>query len=154
MPEHIDPVSLKLKAVIEARTPALLAAAGKLVFAEVNESWTGAVLNFPAASVMPNRTEFDDEGHLVHAMHQLTVRLSLSANTPDELTADAKKYVRLVDQAIRESDAAGDWKNTLANGNVLRVFVQGHDYGALYEKGNRLAKYPELFVWVETEEVP
>ena len=72
---------------------------------------------------------------------------------PDDLTDAAMAYMRAVDLALDQSFPA-DWEGKLgANGVVLRVFVSGHDYGPLFERGGVLARFPELELVVETEEL-
>ena len=57
-----------------------------------------------------------------------------------------------IDGALGASDP-GDWQEVIAGGVVLRVFVQGHDYGPLFERGGALARFPELELIVEVEEL-
>jgi len=145
MAEFIRPVIEKLIGVLAARTPGLLAA--REPFTAIGKQYTGVAVNFPACWVMAVRTEFDPDiqGMLAEA-HTLTVKFGVAGTEPDQLAEDAMAYMKAVDQAITASVAAGEWQ-------ALRVFVRAHDYGPLWERGNVIARFPELELIVETTEV-
>lgn len=113
-------------------------------FAEVKQSWTGVVVNWPPAAVMAEKSQFDPaiEG-CSHSQNLLTVKFGVQNADSDQLTADAMAYMQALDAAIRGAAAPE---------NAARVFVQDHDYGLLYEKNGSFAKFPELHVLIEVYE--
>jgi hypothetical protein len=149
--EFIEPIVENVIAVLETRTPELLE--GLDPFVQFGKQFTGVAVNFPAVWVMPVRTVLDPEQqHLRHQAHQLTVKFGVSASDPDQVTTLAMRYMELIDQALLASDGGSDWDGVLQAGSVLRVFVQGHDYGPLYERGGIMSRFPELDLVVETSE--
>lgn len=150
--EFIAPIIENALAVLKQRTPGLLA--GRDLFVNFGKQFTGVVSNFPSLYVMPVGTAFDaDAQHLVHQAHQVQVKLAVSGAEPDLVTEAALAYMRAVDLAIAQSWPK-DWEGKLQNGVVLRVFVERHDYGPLFERQGALARFPELDLIVETEEMP
>jgi hypothetical protein len=113
-------------------------------FAEVKQSWTGVVMNWPSAAVMPRTSQFDPEVvGASHSMNLLTVKFGVQGMDADQVTGDATAYMLAIDAAI---DAAG------LPPNAVRVFIQEHDYGLLYQKSGSFAKFPELHLLIEVYE--
>ena len=138
-PQFIAPIVSWLVSVLQNANMGALPA-----FAEVKQSWTGAVINWPPAAVMPRSSGFDAEitgGS--HSENLFTVKFGVNGRDPDQVTADAMSYMLAIDQAI---EAAA----TLPQ--ISRVFVQEHDYGPLFQKDGNFAKFPELHLLVEVYE--
>jgi hypothetical protein len=151
MAEFMKPIVDRAIAILKARTPNLLGPE-RTPFADYGKTFTGAVQNYPSVWVQPVRTGFSEAAqHTRRQTHVLVVKIAVSASDPAELCEAALDYVSAADLAFTQSDAA-DWNGALAGGVVMRVFVRGHDYGPLSERGGALARYPELEVIVETEE--
>ena len=152
MPEFIDPIVANVIAVLRARTPALLDAVALPNFVDFGKQFTGITVNFPSVWVMPVRTLFGAEMQQGrHEEHQVTVKFGVSSSEPDAVTQAAVDYMVVIDRALSDSDPA-DWTSLLQGGQVLRVFVQSHDYGALLGRGSAIARFPELDLVVETME--
>lgn len=152
MAELIAPIVSTMLSVLQARTPALLASADLPPIAQWGSEWTGVVLAWPALWAMPIRTQFDPEGSLRHQLHDLTIKIGVQSTTPEQLATLAMAYMQVIDAALDASDPA-DWAAALTGGEVTRLFVQGHDYGPLYQRGNAMARFPEMTVQIETQEV-
>ena len=153
MAEGIKPIIENVLAVLQARTPALLQAAGLDEFVDFGKQFTGVAQNFPSVWAMPVRTAFDaDSQQTRHQAHQVQIKFVVSGVEPDDVTAAAMDYMQAIDGALAASDP-GDWQGIIQGGVILRVFVEGHDYGPLFERGGALARFPELELIVETEEL-
>jgi hypothetical protein len=152
MAEFVGPVVDRALAILQARTPALLAAAGQRAFQDLGRQFTGIAVNFPSVWVMPIRTEFDAEGSTRHQAHALTVKFAVEGSSPEDLAAVALAYMKAIDDAFTASDPA-DWVGALESGQVQRVFVRAHDYGPLFERGQVMARFPEMDLVVETQEL-
>lgn len=151
MAKFIQPIVDQTVKSLQDRTLVLISPRDQ--FAEIGRQFSGVVMNFPACYVMPVRTVFDaDSDHTRHQAHQIQIRLAVTGPTPEAVTEAAMFYMRVVDQAISESDPE-DWQGILQGGQVQRVWIQGHDYGPLFDQGGRHARFPELELIVETEEV-
>jgi hypothetical protein len=117
---------------------------GLAPFAQVTQSWTGVVINWPPAAVMPRTSGFDPEISAgSHSENLLTVKFGVNGPDPDQVAADAMSYMLAVDAAIEAAPRLPQ---------ISRVFVQAHDYGPLYEKDGGFAKFPELHLVVEVYE--
>jgi len=117
---------------------------GQPAFAEVKQSWTGVVLNWPQAAAMPRTSGFDPEVTGVsHSENLLTVKFGVQDSDPDQVTAIAMSYMAAVDAAIEAAALPP---------KASRVFIQAHDYGALYQRDGSFAKFPELHLLVEVYE--
>ena len=136
-PQFIAPLVTWLVGVVQgASTP--------IPFAEVKQSWTGVVMNWPSAAVMPRTSGFDPEFNgASHSENVLTVKFGVNGMDPDQVTADAMSYMLAIDQAIETAT----WPP-----QVSRVFVQSHDYGPLFTKDGNFAKFPELHLLLEVYE--
>jgi hypothetical protein len=113
-------------------------------FAEIRESWTGVIINWPSASVMGRTSAFD--GEIVggsHSRNELTVKFGVNGSDPDQVVRDATAYMKAIDAAI----AGAEWLPTFS-----RVYVSQHDYGPLFERNGNFAKFPELHLMVEVYE--
>ena len=140
--EFIAPIVDKILAVLEARTPALLGA--RAPFAAYGKQFTGIVPNFPAVYVMPVRTEFDSEATgASHQAHQVQIKCAVEGSEPDAIVVEAVAYMTAIHEALAASWPA-DWAGVLSDGQVEALLVRGHDYGPLFERGNVLARFPEL----------
>jgi hypothetical protein len=149
MAELITPVVEKVIAVLKERTPSALGA--RESFVDYGKEFTGVVANFPSVWVMPVRTSFDAELDGRRQAHQVKVTMAVTGSEPDEVTDAAMAYMKAVDTAIAASWPA-DWVGAVSGGQVLRVFVEGHDYGPLFGKEGGLARFPELDLVVEVME--
>ncbi len=153
MPKFVGPVVEKLVAVLKQYTPGELA--GREEFQEFGKQFTGVAKNLPAVWVTPARTAFDEESTGTRRQaHLVVIRFGVTGAEPDELMDAAMAYMRAIDAAIAKSETERDWEDAVAGGVVQRVYVSEHDYGPLFERGNVLARFPELGVVVEVEEVP
>jgi hypothetical protein len=141
MAEFIGPVVDWLVGIVAGVAPDGLEA-----FAEVKKSWTGVVMNWPPAAVMPRTSDFDPEGTAVHATHGLTIKFGVSGDDSDQVAADAMGYMKAIDAAI--TAGVGTWPAA-----VSKVFVARHDYGPLFQKDGSFAKFPEMHLEVETYEL-
>ncbi len=141
--EFIGPVLDWMVATLENGTPALLQAAELAEFAEVRRSWTGVVMNWPAASVMPRASDFDPEGTSVHTVHAFTVKFGVAGVDADQVTMDAIAYMKVVDRALQSAV----WIEQMSHVHITR-----HDYGPLWSKEAGFARFPEMVVEVETYE--
>jgi len=150
MAEHIGPIVEKVREILRERMPAALGA--RAPFVEIGKSWTGVNVNPPSAWVMPVRTDFDGEvqGYLA-GMHTITIKFGVAGAEPDLVTDEALVYMAAMDAAL-EASWPGDWAGTLEHGSVLRVWVRSHDYGPLFERGNMIARFPEMDLVIETAE--
>jgi hypothetical protein len=147
MADFIGPVVDWLVGVVTGEALAELLVAAELeAFAEVKQSWTGVVINWPPVSVMPRATAFDAEGTAVHGTHGLRIKFGVCGDDPDQIAVDAMAYMKAVDQAIAAS--VGTWPAA-----VSKVFVSRHDYGPLFSRDKGFAKFPELHLEVETYEI-
>lgn len=152
MAEFIKPIVENALAVLQSRTPALLQAESLAEFEHYGKQFTGVVQNFPAVWVMPVRTVLDPDAQgYRHEAHQVQIKLAVHGSEPDDVTAAAMDYMAVINRAIEASDP-GDWQGVSQGANVLRVFVQGHDYGPLFERRGMLARFPELELIVEVAE--
>jgi hypothetical protein len=151
VPEYIAPLVDKTLAVITALTPELL---GELPpFATLGKLFTGAVVNFPGVWVMPVRTAIGDEGTgKIDEVHQVTVKVAVSASDPEELPGLAMAYVKACTLAIEHTSPA-EWDAALTGGGVLHVHVSGHNYGVAFERGGTFAMLPDLYVEFEVSEL-
>jgi hypothetical protein len=153
VPKFIGPIVDRVLAVLQARTPALCEAAELRPFLDYGKQFTGVTVNCPSLWVMPERSRFDpDQTGPAKEAHQLTIKFAVSAMTPDEVAAAAMAYMQVIHLAILQSDPA-DWTDTLAEGTVQRVFLASHEYGPLYQRGASIARFPELALIVEVEEL-
>jgi hypothetical protein len=118
-------------------------------FGEVKQSWTGVVVNWPPAAVMPRNTGFDPEGQARRQVHRLTVKFGVNGADPNQVAADAMSYMKAIDAAIGKAV----WPADTPSLAVTRVFVAAHDYGALWTKEGGFAKFPELHLEVEVTEL-
>ena len=123
---------------------AALRAANLAPFADVQQSWTGVVLNWPTAAVLYRGTTFDAEitGARMEA-HVFTIRYGVNGADPDRVMTDAMNYMAAIDGAIQ----GAVWLP-----QVTRVFVQQHDYGPMFGDKGRFAKFPEMHLIVEAFE--
>jgi hypothetical protein len=150
MAELIGPVIERVVWVLGQRTPGLLAA--QVPFAEYRKLWTGHAANLPACWVMPVRTVFAEEGSTLRQAHQVTVKIGVQTSDPEELAELVVAYMRAVHRALEQS-WPGDWVDAVSGGVVQNLFVREHDYGVVFQGGNMFARFPELDLVVEVEEL-
>ena len=93
---------------------------------------------------MARTTDFDTEGSGRHSLHRLTIKFGVNGADSDQVTVDAMAYMKAVDDAL--TAAVDAWDSAMS-----RVFVAGHDYGPLYEKGGGFARFPEMHLEVEVK---
>jgi hypothetical protein len=149
--QFIAPIIARTLEVLRKYTPAALANCEP--FVDFGKQPSDIVQNWPSVYVMPVRTMFDaDAQNMRRQAHLIKITMAVSAPEPDLVTDAAMAYMAAVDAAIAQSDP-GDWVGILAAGTVLRVFVQTHDYGPLFQHGGMLARFPEMNLIVETEEL-
>jgi hypothetical protein len=151
MADFIAPVIDRVLAVLEKYMPATLPVDREPVV-EFGRQFTGVVANMPSLFVMPVRTAFDADAQYLHEAHQVQIKLAVSGSQPGAVTEAAMAYVRAVDLAIAAAEAAGEFADAVTGGQVLRVFVAGHDYGPLFEGHGGLARFPEIELIVEVAE--
>lgn len=119
---------------------------------EFGRQFTGVVGNMPSLYVMPVVTAFDPDAQYLDQTHQIQIKLAVSGSAPGDVTAAAMAYVRAVDLAIAQADAAGEFADAVTGGEVKRVFVSRHDYGPLFEGHGGMARFPEIDLLVEVAE--
>jgi hypothetical protein len=154
--DFIKPVVENTLRILEKYTLAELQPMDREAITDFGKQFTGVVPNFPALWVMPVRTTFDPDAQQSRRQeHLLRITIAVSGAEPDELDVLAMDYCKAVDRALVAAELAtpNEWQGLLVNGQVLRVFVVEHDYGPLFEVGKGLARYPEMTLLVETEEV-
>jgi hypothetical protein len=153
MAQFIAPIIDNMLMVLQKYTPGLAEQAGRAPFVDFGKRFTWNVVNFPSIWVMPVRTAFDtDAQNMRWERHQVQIKFAVQGSEPDDLDDAAMAYMAAIDNAIAQSDPA-DWADILTGGVVLRVFVQGHDYGPLFEKGGMMTRFPELELIVDAEEL-
>ena len=149
--QFIAPIVARTLSVLRKYTPGTVGT--REPFVDFGQQFAGVVQNWPSVYVMPVRTVHDpEEQNTRHQAHQVKITIAVSATEPDLVTDAAMAYMTAVDAAIAQSDPA-DWADAVTAGTVLRVFVQTHDYGPLFQRGGMLARFPELDLLVETEEL-
>lgn len=150
MAEFIGPVIERMLAVLQARTPGLLG--DRPAFASYGRLFTGGAGNLPAVWAMAARTQFGDEEATLHQAHQITIVFGVEAGDPEELARLAMAYMRAVHLAI-EMSWPGDWADVIPGGVVMVVRIREHNYGSTWAGGGTIAKFPELDVVVEVQEL-
>jgi hypothetical protein len=151
MAEFISPIIDRVLTVLKEYLPTTLPTDREPVV-EYGMQFAGVVANFPSVWVMPLRTVFDAEAQYLHQAHQIQIKIAVTGSTPAEVTEAAMAYVRAADLAIAAGEAAGEFADAVPGGQVLRVFVSGHDYGPLFEAQRGMARLPEIELIVETAE--
>lgn len=149
-PQYITPIVASLVAILAEYTPALLEGSGYGPFVDSNLTFTGVIGNPPAVWVMPVKSLIDDEGTTQKEKHTITVKFAVTSSEPDDLTNAAMAYMVAISNAI-DSAQITDWQGGII---PLRVLVFEHDYGPLFERDGKLARFPEAHVLVEVEELP
>lgn len=151
MDRFVAPVIDCLIKLLEHRLPSVL---GSLPpFVDVGLVFTGIAVNFPALWVMPVRTAFDPEREHTRAqVHEIRVKFGITAPDANSTADLAMAYMAAIDSAITQS-SIHEWNATMTAPLVRGVFIRSHDYGPLYERGGVLARFPELELLVETEEL-
>jgi len=139
----IRPVVDKLLEVLAARTTG---------FRQFGRLFTGAAVNLPAVWVMPGRTGIDPEASTLHQAHQILVKFGVENSDPDELANDAMARMLEIHAAI-EASWPGDWVDAVTGGQVQSVTIREHDYGPTWTAGGMIAKFPEMDLVVEVEEL-
>ena len=139
----IRPVIDKLLEVLAART------AG---FAQFGRLYTGVAPNLPAVWVMPGRTVIDPEASTLHQAHLVTIKFGVENSDPDELMNDAMDRMKEIHAAI-EASWPGDWVDAVTGGQVQSVTIREHDYGPTWTAGGMVAKFPEMDLLIEVEEL-
>jgi len=148
-----DPVYIRMAldaigAVLEARTPALLAGMGRAPFTGIKRAFSGQMLNPPMVWIEPRKTAIDDTGNPPQQHASVTVVVGVMAGDPEALLDAALDYVRAVTLAIEQAGGA-EWGD-----NITHVHPSEMDYGPLFtgDKGG-FAKFPMVHVEVEMTEV-
>jgi hypothetical protein len=145
MLEFIDLALGQVQRAIATATPALFEERHLDPLNSVERVFAGMAKNPPQCWVMPKNTVFADQETLVGQVHQLTVKIAIAGGDPEAVGAAAIAYTRVVDEAIRE------WCKWDAR--VMRVFIQMHDYGQLYEAKTGFVRFPDLHLMVQQQEV-
>ena len=129
-------------------TPALLAAmtTPRDPFTSVGRAFVGLAPAPPQCWVMPQRTTPKTEGTIVASSSEITVKAGIVGAEPEMVAEAALDYINAIDMALR--DVAPQALNVA----VLRICIQEHDYGPLYERGKTFARFPEAHVIVHMEE--
>lgn len=143
--EFIELALRQVQHTIAEATPAALEALNLAPLNSVERVFAGMAKNPPQAWVMPKNTVFAEQETLVGQVHALTVKIAVAGGDPETVGAAAIAYTRVVDEAIRE------W--ACWDPRVMRVFIQMHDYGQLYEAKTGFVRFPDLHVMVQQQEV-
>jgi len=144
----IGPIIDRLTAVLQERSPALLTEP----FAAYYHLWTGQAVNLPAVWVLPVRTLFAEEESTRHQAHEITVKFGVSIADPEALYDLVISTMLAVDAAIEQSWSA-DWSDALAAGQVMSLYIREHDYGVVFQHAGMFARFPELSLTIETQEL-
>jgi hypothetical protein len=145
--EFIQLAEDQVTQALVAGTGQFLAQRDRAAFNSFDRIFVGIALNAPQLWVMGMRTVLAEEGSMVAQVHEVTVQLAVMAGEPELAKAAAVDYVWAVDQALRYPAAPWDIR-------VTRVFVQSHEYGPVYTKGQSFTRFPEVKVAVLMQEVP
>jgi len=150
MPLYIAPIVAGIQAILAKYMPDLLAAqgAGYPAFTEIGAEFTGIMPNPPQAWVMPVRTSIDDSGNSLFEAHKVTAKFVVTASDPEHIPPMAMAYMQAITDAI-DMAAPSDWGGVIPN----HVHVYEHDYGALYERGGVMARFPEAHIEIEVNEL-
>ena len=143
MAQFIRPVIDKLLEVLAARTTS---------FVQFRRLYTGAAENLPAVWVMPGRTAIDAECSTLRQAHLITVKFGVENTDPDGLANDAMDRMKEIHAAI-EASWPGDWVDAVTGGQVQSVTIREHDYGPTWTAGGMVAKFPEMDLLIEVEEL-
>jgi len=143
MAQLIRPVIDKLLEVLAARTTGFVAF-GRL--------FTGVMPNAPAVWVMPGRTVIDPECSMLGQAHLVTIKFGVEHSDPDELMNAAMDGMAEIHGAI-EASWPGDWVDAVTGGQVQSVTIREHDYGPTWTAGGMVAKFPEMDLLIEVEEL-
>jgi hypothetical protein len=148
MAELIGPVIERIVAVLQARLPGLV----EEPFVEFRRLWTGQAANLPAVWVLPVRTVFAEEESTLHQAHQITVKFGVAAGDPEDLAAAVIDTMRGVHRALEQS-WPGDWGDAVEGGQVQSLFIREHDYGVVFQAGGMFARFPEIDLVIEVQEL-
>jgi len=143
MAKFVRPVIEKLLEVLAARTTG---------FVQFGRLFTGAAANLPAVWVMAGRTVIDPEASTLHQAHLITVKFGVEHSDPDELMNAAMDGMKEIHGAI-EASWPGDWVDAVAGGQVQSLTIREHDYGPTWTAGGMVAKFPEMDLVIEVEEL-
>jgi len=139
----IRPVIDKLLEVLAARTTS---------FVQFGRLFTGAAANLPGLWVMPGRTAIDAECSTLRQAHLITVKFGVEHSDPDSLMNAAMDGMAEIHGAI-EASWPGDWVDAVTGGQVQSVTIREHDYGPTWTAGGMVAKFPEMDLLIEVEEL-
>lgn len=139
----IRPVIDKLLEVLAARTTS---------FREFGRLFTGVMPNAPAVWAMPARTGIDPEASTLHQAHQVLIKFGVEHSVPDDLINAAMDLMVEIHAAI-EASWPGDWADAVHGGQVQSVTIREHDYGPTWTAGGMIAKFPEMDLLIEVEEL-
>lgn len=143
MAEFIAPVINQLLTELEARTTS---------FTEFHRLWTGIAMNVDCIWVMAARTSFAEEGSTLGQVHEITIKFGVAHTDPDELAIAAMARMKEIHEAIEQS-WPGTWPEAVSGGQVQGLWIREHDYGPTWEKEGTLAKFPELSLVIEVQEL-
>lgn len=134
-------------AVLKADTPGILQGMQRDPFAYFGRAFVGIVPAPPSVWVMPRTTAIAPEGWSPKQQDLVTVKIGVVGGEPELVVDAALDYVLAVtlavwDRAVEQTD------NT-----ILRVHVQSQDYGPLYESGKSFARFPEVHLVIDRQEV-
>jgi hypothetical protein len=143
-------MALLIKPVIDKLLEIL--AADATSFVECGKLFTGAAANLPALWVMPGRTVIDQECSMLRQTHLITIKFGVQDADPDALMNGAMDLMAEIHGAI-EASWPGDWVNAVTGGQVQNVTIREHDYGPTWTAGGLVAKFPEMDLVIEVEEL-
>ena len=137
-----------VQSILISDTPALLAAmtTPRDPFTSVGRAFVGLAPAPPQCWVMPQRTTPKTEGTIVASASEITVKAGIVGAEPEMVADAAIDYINAIDMALRDA-LPQEFDFT-----VLRIHIQEHDYGPLYERGKTFARFPEAHLVVHMEE--
>jgi len=144
----IAPIIAGVQAILAKYMPGLLAGSGFVPFTGYAKTFVGQTVNPPECWVMPVRTPIDDEGNTYKETHLVTIKFSITGSEPDDLDDAAMAYCAAIHNAIEAAQPA-DWGAVIP----LHAHVFEHDYGPVYQRDGVTAKFPEVHLEVEVQEV-
>ena len=136
----------QVQAALVCGTEALLTSRNREAFNSFNRMFVGMAQNPPQLWVMPERTVLAEEGSMIASVSDLRVAAAVVAGEPEQVVLAAVDYVWAIDQALRYP--AKPW-----DARIMRVFVGSHEYGPVYVRTSGFARYPEVKVFVQMQEV-
>jgi hypothetical protein len=143
-------MALLIKPVIDKLLEIL--AADTTSFVEFGKLFTGAAANLPAVWVMPGRTVIDPECSMLRQAHLITIKFGVQDADPNTLMDAVMALMVEIHDAISASWPA-DWVGAVTGGQVQSLAIREHDYGPTWTAGGMVAKFPEMDLVIEVDEL-